>query len=213
MAFTKRFLRAFLLTAIAAVFVIGVLPYTAYAAGPDIFVDVRSTGISGEYEAVVSIANNPGISVYNLALGFDNTKLTPVSITQGSVLTGGMVFASNLIQAVTDEEKALLNEVTAVWGAAEDKHGDGTLFTVAFRAKPSSEGNTAVTLSVNRVIGGIPDTSGNATPSPSANNNSGFGHVPQTGVTDIYVVAAVLAVCFAVSAVLWCYILRRKRDF
>lgn len=166
MALGKRLLRVVLF---AIIFAASSLPYTAHAADMDISVTMRPTGTDGELEATVSLANNPGISVYNLALAFDNSKLTPVSITQGGAPAGGMVFASNLADATTDAQKAYLSRVTAVWGSAEDRYENGILFSVVFRENSSADENPAVTLVVNRIISNETDIS---SPSPNDANNA-----------------------------------------
>ena len=150
MALTRlRFLSILLLTFIL---IVSAVPYTVTAAGSSITVTVVSTDTDGEYHALVSITNNPGVSIYNLALDFDNNAFCPVSIEQGDDLSGGMVFASNLLHATSEYEKEQLRQVTAVWGAASDIHGDGTLFIVTFRAKTLNSTPPKIVLVMNRII-------------------------------------------------------------
>jgi len=99
----------------------------------------------------ISLQNNPGIAGYNLVIEFDNTKLTPVSISEGSALTIGMIFISNLAGASSDAI-AQMNAVTAVWGGAEEDDGNGVIYTILFSASPSASGTTELTLA-SRGIG------------------------------------------------------------
>lgn len=143
---------------IAVIILVSVLPCTAYASGSEVSVAVQAVGVKGEYRAITYIVNNPGISVYNITLEYDNNAITPVSISLGDALVG-MVFASNLEQASNDESKKQLNRVTAVWGAPEDKQGDGILFTVIFRAVATTipDELPQITLVVNKIIGSESD--------------------------------------------------------
>jgi len=110
----------------------------------EIHVTVGDANESGYFEAAVSITGNPGIAGYNLLLEFDNTKLTPVSISEGYALSG-MAFISN-VSGATGERLAELNAVTAVWVSAENDSGNGVIYTVLFRAAPDAAGTTTLNL-------------------------------------------------------------------
>lgn len=124
--------------------------YSVQAAEPEIYITTRSVDDTGLYEAMVSIANNPGIAGYDLAMEFDNTVLTPVSIEEGDTLSG-MIFISNVMGA-TEERLAEMGAVTAVWGSAGDNYENGVIYTVLFRAAESATGTTELRL-LSRGIG------------------------------------------------------------
>jgi len=115
------------------------------AAVPEIYIAVNNGANPGEYEAVVSVRGNPGVSAYNLGIGFNNTVITPLSIREGDAFTSGMVFISNITGA-SETTIADLDVVTAVWGSARDDSSDGVLYTVLFRADPNATGRTELAL-------------------------------------------------------------------
>jgi hypothetical protein len=96
-----------------------------------------------EIDITVSVDGNPGMAGYDVALGFDNTILTPVSITQGGALPGG-TFISNLDSG---DDMDTFTEVTAIWYITSDIAADGTLFTAKFEIIPAASGSTEITLS------------------------------------------------------------------
>ena len=91
--------------------------------------------VPGEYEVVVYIFGNMGISAYHLTMDFDNTRFTPVSITEGSQFNTDANFLSNL-KLLDESEIAELDNVSASWISLTNNYSDGTLFTVLFRANP-----------------------------------------------------------------------------
>ena len=115
------------------------------AAGIEFSIAVQPGSKAGEHKAVVSVAGNPGIAGYNLGIRFDKNLLTPVSIQEGSTLTGGMIFMSNLSGA-TEDVKASLDVATAMWVATGNKSGNGVVFTVLFREDTAAVGATPLTL-------------------------------------------------------------------
>jgi hypothetical protein len=118
---------------------------------PTIYISVKPGAESREYEVLVSAANNPGIAGYNLALEFDNTKLTPVSVTQGGALSNGVLFMSNASNA-SEEQRVDMTAVTTLWASARNDYSNGALYTVAFRADPSASGRTELKL-ISRGVG------------------------------------------------------------
>ncbi|MCL2189499.1 MAG: dockerin type I domain-containing protein [Defluviitaleaceae bacterium] len=119
----------------------------------DIRMVINPTNIRGEYEAVVSIANNPGIAAYHLVVAFDNTVLTPVSITYGNAFANNAIFMSNLMWVQTAAEKAELNEITVAWNAMDAINEDGVLFTVRFVTGATQSTATTLSLYGIEVIG------------------------------------------------------------
>ena len=118
---------------------------------PTIYISVSAGERPNEYKAVVAMANTPGIAGYNLAIGFDNTKLIPVGVREGDALKGGIVFSSNIMGAA-EEKIAAVNAVTTVWASAGDNVSNGTLYSVVFRGAPSVSGQTELSL-ISRGIG------------------------------------------------------------
>jgi hypothetical protein len=91
----------------------------------------------------VTLSNNPGMAGFNFKISFDNTKLLPISISQGPALNLGSV-TSNL-QAGGDLSK--LDSVTAIWSNASDFTGNGVIYSVKFRIKDDApEGAASLTL-------------------------------------------------------------------
>jgi len=125
-------------------------PAKVQATAPEILVTTRYAD-GGLHEAIVSVTNNPGIAGYNLVIEFDNTKLTPVTISEGDALAGGMIFISNLSGA-TQEEIAEKSAVTAVWGAPQDAAEDGMLFSVLFHAADTASGITGLQLASRGIV-------------------------------------------------------------
>ena len=102
----------------------------------------------GMYKAVVNIANNPGISGYHFIMTFDNTRFTPVYITQGNQFGGNVDFASNLT-LLDIAEVMESSEVSAFWLSPDNNHNNGELFTVLFRENPEASQNNAEPMSVS----------------------------------------------------------------
>jgi hypothetical protein len=130
--------------------------FSSPAIPAEIKLTLNPTSVPDEYEAIVSISNNTGIAAYHLELLFDSAELTPVSINSNDAFGDSAIFASNLMWAETESEKAALNEITAVWSSIDSVSGDGVLFTVLFKATPESQNNLSgatVTLSAIDVLG------------------------------------------------------------
>jgi len=120
------------------------------AATPEIYITTREIG-ERLHEAVVSVTNNPGIAGYNIAIEFDSTRITPVSITEGNALSGGMIFISN-ISGMAEAALADVDTVTAVWGSAADVAADGVIYTIVFSAAENATGRVPLHI-VSRGIG------------------------------------------------------------
>jgi hypothetical protein len=107
-----------------------------------------------EVDITVSLANNPGLAGFVLDLNFDNTKLTPVSITRGAVISGDM-FNSNLNDAGVD--LSMLTSVTAAWFNASNVTENGVVFTVRFKIKETVTDETIpITISVESAANQTP---------------------------------------------------------
>ncbi|MCD8048835.1 MAG: Ig-like domain-containing protein [Clostridia bacterium] len=98
---------------------------------------------AGEYVDVpVYITENGGVAGFNVQLNYDNTLLTPVSITQGEALGVGSI-TSNIQQGgdMTRHEY-----VTALWYNPSNITTTGLAFTVRFLVAEDAEGEIALTL-------------------------------------------------------------------
>lgn len=113
---------------------------------PDDFTLIAGTaeGEPGdEVEIIVSLQNNHGIAGFNLSLSYDQSIITPISVTK-NVALGGSVFASNVNEI---EDKSTLDGIiTAVWASSYDTDVE-ELFTVQFQINDISmeAGETIVT--------------------------------------------------------------------
>jgi hypothetical protein len=83
--------------------------------------------------------------------------LIPVSVSNGEALGGSVT--TNLMYT-PGRNAPDINSVRVLWHSADNKHGDGTLFTVLFRAGPEYSGCAEIEL----VSGGIFDENQNPVP-------------------------------------------------
>lgn len=108
---------------------------------------VTVASVTGNKDDLVDIPvvleNNPGISSFSFILSYDNTKVTPVSITPGNIISEKPT--SNISQNGVDVSK--LNYVTATWGSDRNIYANGTLYTVRFKVIDDSEAEIPLTLS------------------------------------------------------------------
>jgi len=195
---------------------------TLWATEPTLEINILTQETDqGIIEVIVSVTNNPGIAGYDLHLAFDNTVLTPISIAEGEALSG-MVFSSNVMGA-TEERIGELNAVTAVWGAAADNVGTGTIFTVLFRIAPDATGITELSLT-SRGIGNAEGQTVDFVPTGAAIDVGGNGdaiapisdEVPADGTgggiaTMTWVIIALAAVVTALVAVIIVIIKKRNQ--
>jgi hypothetical protein len=174
---------------------------------PTIYITMRSGEVPNEYEAVVSAANNPGIAGYNLALAFDNVKLTPIAINQGDAFNGSLVFISNL-NGASAEEIAAMNIVTAVWAAGSDNANDGVLYSVLFRATPDASGQTELTLT-SRGIGNVDEQ-----PVDFALLGAvvDFGENAGSAGSRGWIIALIVLILLALVVTIWWIIQKRNRS-
>lgn len=66
-------------------------------AGAEVTVDTVTAAPGGRVTVPVRISGNPGLATFNLQMNFDRTRLTPVSVDKGAVLTAGTL-TSNIQQ-------------------------------------------------------------------------------------------------------------------
>jgi hypothetical protein len=105
-------------------------------------------GVAGrpndEVDVSVTIANNPGIAGFVFWLHFDNTKLTPVSLTQGAALNAGSI-TSNL--SIPGVDLQSLSAVSASWANPSNFTGSGVIYTVRFKIRDdAAAGSSPVTI-------------------------------------------------------------------
>jgi hypothetical protein len=102
--------------------------------GPGFRVTADSTGGGGQIKVSVFLKNNPGIAGLNFKLNFDSDKVTPVSLTKGSVF-------SDAITNIDDgQDIGSLSYVSAAWASPNDIWDDGLIMTVTFQTKPGAAG-------------------------------------------------------------------------
>ena len=93
------------------------------------------TGRAGEEVDVnISIDNNKGIAGFVLGTSFDNTKLTPVSVTKGETLPGSVL--SNIDQG---GDLTGLSEVYVQWANPSNTTITGTLYKIKFKINEGLE--------------------------------------------------------------------------
>ncbi len=76
------------------------------------------------------LSDNTGFTGCLFEMSFDNTVLTPISITPGALLAGKNI-TSNINESGVD--LSALSEVTALVNTDDDISGDGELYTVRFK--------------------------------------------------------------------------------
>jgi len=180
------------------------MAHSVQAAYSEIYITV-SEADDGLHEATISITNNPGIAGYNLAIEFDSTILTPVSIVQGDTLASGMVFISNLSGA-EQEDMADMDTITAVWGAAINSIGNGAIYTILFEASPGATGSTELRLVSRGIVNGDGDELDFIL--TGAVINFGGGVLGGVSVT-IIIIALLILVIIALLIIL---LLKRRKD-
>jgi hypothetical protein len=124
-----------LLTVVALLVSFAIPAGAATEGAPAIEVGAVAGKSGGEVDVEVALANNPGIAGITLMLGFDNTKLAPVSIVQGPALATGSIVSN--IQAGGD--LSALTFVSAAWFNAANFTADGILYTVRFKIKDGAD--------------------------------------------------------------------------
>ncbi len=103
-------------------------------------------------DVTLSVENNTGFTGFNFALGFDKTKLKPVSITNGDLTSESLV--SNINEDGVDLSS--LDKVTAFWiGSAVT--GDGDLYTVRFEELTSVGDDEQITFTRDGFTNGVDD--------------------------------------------------------
>lgn len=84
----------------------------------------------------VYISDNAGLMGYKIKLTYDKTALTPVSVSQGTAITGGM-----FNDTIGSPKYANDNFIFVVWSGSENNNGNGVLFTVNFAVDENADGN------------------------------------------------------------------------
>lgn len=90
----------------------------------------------------VKITGNQGLMGFSVNVGYDASVFTPVSVSGGALLAGGMLNDSIAT--------AQPGQFKVVWTGSEDVTGDGILFTVTFSVNANAIGNKSITLSYNQ---------------------------------------------------------------
>ncbi len=102
------------------------------ASGPSVIVDNVKSFPAGIAKAKVNIIRNPGISGYKFTINYDDTLLTPVSVTANEE------FGGTLTTNLDDENRT---EFNVVWYSNSDTDIDinGELFTIDFKVAETAK--------------------------------------------------------------------------
>lgn len=79
----------------------------------------------------VMLENNPGIAAFALSFDFDNTLISPISVTAGDILAGG-TFVANTDETQNPE---LLKMISVSWSKDCNFTSNGMLFKMKFHIK------------------------------------------------------------------------------
>ena len=118
---------------------------------PEIYGTVSKDG--NYVDVTVSVKDNTGFTGFDFALGFDKTKLTPVSITNGSLTSNALV--SNINEDGAD--LSTLDKVTAVWNSTTAVTGNGALYTVRFEVTGDISDSDVIAFERDGFINGVSD--------------------------------------------------------
>ena len=120
---------------------------TALESANNIAVNAKNvTANAGEYVDVpIEITENSGIAGFNFNIEYDKSRLRPVSIKAGDILSDG-TFTSNIQQS---GDVSNVDYVTSYWNNPSDITGTGTLFTVRFKVDENATGEIPVTVTYN----------------------------------------------------------------
>ena len=92
----------------------------------------------------VTMVENVGVAGMKIKLSYDNTILTPVSITRGEALMGNGVMICNLDQEC---DFSTLEEVTIFWANSTNIMNTGVACTVRFKVRDDIEDDIVIKLS------------------------------------------------------------------
>ena len=108
----------------------------------DIYGDDIKTTPGSKISIPVYIKNNPGLMGYKIRISYDSSAITPIAVTQGTTLKGGMFDNSDF-----SASKAYFD---VVWSSSSDVKADGLLFTVDFNVLPSAGGDYSIKISYSK---------------------------------------------------------------
>jgi hypothetical protein len=89
-----------------------------------------------EITVEVSISNNPGIAVFLIELQFDKSKVIPVSISQGEILSSSQII-SNLSPGI---DFSSLDKISTYWVNPMNFTKSGLLYIAKFKVKSDATG-------------------------------------------------------------------------
>lgn len=111
------------------VLVIGMLPVSALAAGEAVISISKVEAVAGDkVEVMVSLADNPGLTVLRLQVNYDAEKLDLIGVKDAGLLKG--------YQGDPNETEFDANPMTLYWAddlAKENNSANGTLATLTFK--------------------------------------------------------------------------------
>lgn len=89
----------------------------------------------------VIISNNSGIMGFSISFEYDKNILTPVSVTQGTIISG--LFDDSI-------ETSEAGSFDVVWSGTEDCKQNGILFNMTFAVNSNASGRTTIELSYSQ---------------------------------------------------------------
>ena len=116
-----------------------------FAATPEDSISIYADEISSTAGKTVTvplkIKNNTGLSAIGLKVSYDRDKLTPISVSKGSVFNSGMT--DNNIGVTQDSCFNIL------WYNTKDVKTDGAIFEIEFLVKNNTSGKTELNIEVD----------------------------------------------------------------
>ncbi len=104
-------------------------------------------GLPGEYVDVpIIISDNSGIAGFNFKISYDKSKLTPIEVIKGDVLSGEIT--SNLQEENINLSE--LNFVTACCSDIDNSNDNGVLCTIRFLIKDSAALNDTIPIEISQ---------------------------------------------------------------
>ncbi len=98
----------------------------------------------------VNAENNPGVASGSIKVKFDNTKLIPVSVTKGDVLSSCWRFTSNLEDDRSDATE--FEEVTFSWINLSNLTGNGAIANIEFVVKEGTAEDIELAVVVSELV-------------------------------------------------------------
>lgn len=115
----------------------------AYATKTDnrVYSDVLTVNAGDEVSVPIMIENNKGFMGFSIIISYDESVLTPLSVSKGSILTG------MLDDSISTSRN---NSFKVVFTSSGDIKTDGILFTVNFKTSEHSSGQQTIKITYSK---------------------------------------------------------------